>query len=143
MLKIYFQSLIAIAFMVCSTLVVAEDPPKEYKIIVDIGSNMTPRGVATLKTSQILGGDGLLESVKSNAPKELENNLVVILEQAESNGFLTKYEIVYTILYGSKKFVCEKTIETGFAPGGSYTVNRPKVAFENTSKACLAEFFSQ
>ena len=104
---------------------------------------MSPRSNATLKTSQVLGGDGLLESVKNNAPTTLEDNLIVILEQAESNGFLTKYEIIYTIMYSDKKFVCQKSIETGFAPGGSYTVNRPKVAFEKTSKECLTEFFTK
>lgn len=104
---------------------------------------MSPKSMATLKTSQMLGGDGLLESVKNNAPKTLEDNLVVILENAEANGFVTKFDIAYTIIYGEKKFLCEKSIETGFAPGGSYTVNRPKVAFEKTSKDCLTEFFNK
>ena len=121
----------------------AQEKTPEYKIIVDVGSSISARSLSILKTSQMLDGDGLLESVKSTAPKELEENLIVILEKAESNGFLTKYDITYTILYGSKKIVCEKNIETGFFPGGSYTINRPKVAFESTVKSCLIDFFDK
>ena len=137
------KNLIAIYIIFNAIAAFAQEKAQEYKIIVDVGSSLSPRSVATLKTSQMLGGDGLLESVKNSAPKELEDNLIVILEKAESNGFLTKYEIAYTIFYGSKKLVCEKNIETGFSPGGSYTINRPKVAFESTVKSCLVDFFDK
>ncbi len=129
-------------FILCPSAF-ADAPENKYKIIVDIGPNISQRGFATLKTAQLLGGDGLVESIKANAPEILESNLIVILEKIESNGFLTKYEISYMMIYGEKKFVCDKNIETGFAPGGSYTVNRPKVAFESTSKDCMKEFFNK
>lgn len=83
-----------------------------------------------------------MEVVKENAPKDMQDNLIVILERAESNMLVTKFDIAYTIIYGDRRVFCEKAVETGFAPGGSYTINRSKVAFETSAKACLSEFFA-
>jgi hypothetical protein len=133
---------IAVSLLLCVSYSSAQEAPKAPRVIVDVGPNLSARSASTLKTAQVLGGDGLLEVVRENAPKDLQETLVVILERADSNMLLTKFDIAFTIIYGEKRTVCEKPIETGFAPGGGYTINRPKVAFELSAKACLSEFFA-
>lgn len=131
--------LLALVFGVLA--VSAQEAPKASRVIVDIGPNLSSRGMATLKTSQVFGGDGILDSISQSAPKDLQDTLVVVLEKAESNMLLTKFDIAFTIIYGERRFFCEKQVETGFSPGGSYTVNRPRVAFEISVKNCLNDFF--